>query len=344
MPSAVVGWKPPLTRSTWSPRSGGGRRTAAVALSPRRSDNVARTAQSAVEQQRRPANGVDVRDARAADILLGRLFVTGTRCGGLSAFAIVFVVRLALTARPPRVERVMWTECRSIRHLGRTVTACDRDGATVRRRANPSVVGANDGRPVPSVARGGGPHAGPHGPHRAVPAIRSWKALHDAGFRFFTRSGVAAVTRTVRRVGGAARHRAHRAHRARHRGAGRDLLRALHHRVRAAPAAPAAHVARRPARRGPEPDLRPLGPRSSCSRGRSTLSRWLATHLGFIPFFHTAGTGQRRELSGLDVHRRHRRRADDRADLHRGHARGVLAGARRARRRARSRSAARSGA
>ena len=34
------------------------------------------------------------------------------------------------------------------------------------------------------------------------------------------------------------------------------------------------------------------------------LSRWLGTHLGFIPFFHTQDAAERRELPGVDVHRR----------------------------------------
>ena len=78
----------------------------------------------------------------------------------------------------------------------------------------------------------------------------------------------------------------------------------------------------------------------SSSRERSTLSRWLGTHLGFIPIFKT-DEPQASSYPASTFIAGHRRRADDRADLHRGDARGVLAGAARARRKARSRSAAR---
>ena len=168
-----------------------------------------------------------------------------------------------------------------------------------------------------------GVRARPDGTDLPVPAHARLGALHRAGWGS-SPVPVEPGGRHVRHRRRARRHRAHRRDRARARGAGLDRCRAVHHRVRAAPASAPAHLARRPARRGPEPHLRPLGPGTLLPRAIN-VARWLTTHLGFIPLFTTKTA----IVHVLDVHRRHRRRAHDRADLHGGDARGVLAGARR---------------
>ena len=203
--------------------------------------------------------------------------------------------------------------------------------ATAERGARPSRERPVEDRqdvPARSRAASGALTLEPDGADRPVPR-RSGRGprCSEAGFSFFTRStwqpalgqfGVWSALLGTFLIAVIAPD---------HRGAGRDLLGAVRDRVRAGPAAAAAHLVHRRARRDPEPDLRALGPGVPPAAGDPAEP--LAGHA-------TSGSSRssrRRTPQSVASYPAstfiagHRRRADDRADLHRGDARGVLAGA-----------------
>ena len=167
------------------------------------------------------------------------LFVTAMPPARRDDRELVHVVRLLFT-RSQSPGRTRHVDCVPIDPTSRETRdcVCDGDGAALRRRR----IGPSSARRPPTAfsgcrARWWRAHTGPHGPHRPVPddpVVECTTGRRASSF--FTRSawhpelGKFGVWAALRR------HGADRRDRARARGAGRDLHRAVHHRVRAAAA------------------------------------------------------------------------------------------------------------
>ena len=317
---AASGRKPAqLTSTTWSPRFGRRRRRPAVTVRgaaptrDRSASSRARTARTASTRHRRkariraPRRVVTLRSSSATSLLAPATAAPAVRSrtcrwlfGCRSPAAISRRPRPSrmtsgapVPARLPRTEMVggAWP-CRAW------------DSRCPKRRVRPSHARSSADKVYRGVrARERRPDARAHGADRAVPRHPVVGRAARAGLRLLHEVGVAARDRAVRRVVGAARHVPHRGHRARDRGAGRDLLGAVRHRVRAGPAAAPAHVVHRRARRDPEPHLRALGPR--VPPAARDPPQPVAGHAPRVhPVLQDRRAAQPRELPGVDVHRR----------------------------------------